>query len=95
MAVILKRSNLQTETYTYTWTRDEGDSPYAGFEDRRQVDKDEGYEVLYFLEQLMNKHGKEKLVHVHAAENALHHKDLSKVTDRAELTEQVEEILGW
>lgn len=95
MAVILKRSNLQTDVYTYTWTRDEGDSPYAGIKDRQQVDKDEGYEVLYFLEQLMNKHGKEKLVHVHAAENALHGDDLSKVTDRAELTEQVEEILGW
>ncbi len=95
MAVTLTQSNLQTDVYTYTWTRDEGDSPYAGIKDRRQVDKDEGYEVLYFLEQLLNKHGKEKLVHVHAAENALHHKDLSKVTDRAELTEQVEEILGW
>jgi len=95
MTVILKRSDLQTDVYNYTWTRDEGDSPYAGVKDRQQVDKDEGYEVLYFLERLMNKHGKEKLVHVHAAENALHHKDLSKVTDRAELTEQVEEILGW
>lgn len=95
MALTLTRSNLQTDVYTYTWTRDEGDSPYAGIKDRREVDKDEGYEVLYFLEQLMNKHGKEKLVHVHVAENALHHRDLSKVTDRAELTEQVEEILGW
>lgn len=95
MAVTLTQSNLQTDVYTYTWTRDEGDSPYAGIKDRRQVDKDEGYEVLYFLEKLMNKHGKEKLVELHAAENALHSEDLSKVTDRAELTEQVEEILGW
>lgn len=95
MAVKLKQSNLQTETYTYTWTRDDGDSPYAGIQDRRQVDKDEGYEVLYFLEQLLNKHGKEKLVDLHAAENALHSTELSKVTDRVELTIQVEEILGW
>lgn len=95
MAVTLTQSNLQTDVYTYTWTRDEGDSPYAGIKDRRQVDKDEGYEVLYFLEKLMNKHGKEKLVELHAAENALHSEDLSKVTDRTELTEQVEEILGW
>lgn len=95
MAVELKRSNLQTDVYTYTWTRDEGDSPYSGIKDRRQGDKDEDYEVLYFLEQLMNKHGKEKLVELHAAENALHSKDLNKVTDRARLTEQVEEILGW
>lgn len=95
MAVTLTKSNLQTDVYTYTWTRDEGDSPYAGIKDRRQVDKDEGYEVLYFLEKLMNKHGKEKLAELHAAENALHSEDLSKVTDRTELTEQVEEILGW
>lgn len=86
MAVTLKRSNLQTDVYTYTWTRDEGDSPYAGIKDRRQVDKDEGYEVLYFLEQLLNKHDKTKVKELHAAEDALHHKDLSRVTDRAELT---------
>lgn len=95
MAVTLKRSNLQTDVYTYTWTRDEGDSPYAGIQDRRQVDKDEGYEVLYFLEQLLNKHDKTKVHELHAAEDALHHKDLSKVTDRIDLTAGVEKILGW
>jgi len=95
MAVTLKRSDLQTDVYTYTWTRDEGDSPYAGIQDRRQVDKDEGYEVLYFLEQLLNKHDKKKGTELHAAEEALHSDDLSEVTDRVKLTEQVEEILGW
>lgn len=95
MVVTLKRSNLQGDIYTYTWSRDDGDSPYKGLEDRRQVDKDEGYEVLYFLEQLLNKHDKETLADLHAAEDALHRKDLSKVTDRDELTAQIEEILGW
>lgn len=95
MAVKLKQSNLQTETYTYTWTRDEGDSPYAGIQDRRQVDKDEGYEVLYFLEQLLNKHSKDKLTDLHAAENALHTKELSQISDRATLISRVEKTLGW
>jgi hypothetical protein len=95
MAVTLKRSDLQTNIYTYTWTRDEGDSPYAGIQDRRQIDKDEGYEVLYFLEQLLNKHDKKKVKELHAAEDALHSDDLSEITDRVELTAKVEEILGW
>lgn len=95
MAVKLKRSDLQTEVYTYTWTRDEGDSSYAGIKDRREVDKDEGYEVLYFLEQLMNKHEKKNFHELHAAEDALHHQDLSGVTDRVKLTTEVEKILGW
>lgn len=95
MAVTLKRSDLQTEVYTYTWTRDGGDSPYAGIKDRREVDKDEGYEVLYFLEQLLNKHDKKKVKELHAAEDALHSDDLSEVTDRVKLTTAVEKILGW
>ncbi|MDE1912768.1 MAG: hypothetical protein KGL60_17075 [Pseudomonas sp.] len=95
MAVTLKKSQLQTDVYTYTWTRDDDDAPFAGLEDRRQVDKDEGYEVLYFLDKLLSKHGKKDLADVHAAEDTLHSKGLSKVTDRVELTTQVEKILGW
>ncbi|KPB81754.1 hypothetical protein [Pseudomonas syringae group genomosp. 3] len=59
------------------------------------MDKDEGYEVLYFLEQLLNKHDKKKVKELHAAEDALHHRDLSEVTDRVDLTTKVEKILGW
>jgi len=95
MAVTLKRSNLQTDVYTYTWTRDDGDSPFAGLEDRRQVDKDEGYEVLYFLEKLLNKHGKTSVADLHAAENALQTKELSQITDRTTLLSRVERILSW
>ena len=95
MAVTLKKMHLQTNVYTYIWTRDDDDQPYAGLEDRRQVDKDEGYEVLYFLEKLLNKHGKKTLPDVHAAEDALHSEDLSSVTDRAKLTTAVEKTLGW
>ncbi len=95
MAVTLKKSHLQTNVYTYIWTRDDDDQPYASLEDRRQVDKDEGYEVLYFLEKLLNKHDKKTLPDVNAAEDALHSEDLSDVTDRVKLTTAVEKILGW
>ncbi|POR63323.1 hypothetical protein [Pseudomonas syringae] len=69
MAVTLKKSHLQTNVYIYIyiWTRYDDDQPYACLEDRRQVDKDEGYEVLYFLGKLLNKHDKETLPDVHAA----------------------------
>jgi len=32
----------------YTWRRDEGDGKYIGKIDRDRLDRDEGYEVLYF-----------------------------------------------
>ena len=45
--------------------------------------------------QLLNKHDKTKVNELHAAEDALHHKALSRVTDRVDLTAGVEKILGW
>jgi len=32
----------------YTWRRDVGDGSYTGIIDRERLDRDEGYEVLYF-----------------------------------------------
>ena len=52
MAVRVKKSNLQLEKYSYTWSRDKGDGEYTGVQDRIRIDKDEGYEVLYFIETL-------------------------------------------
>ncbi|BAW24282.1 MULTISPECIES: hypothetical protein [Pseudomonas] len=46
MAVIT-RGDLK---YQYRWSADKGDNPqYVGKLDRDKVDRDEGYEVLYFL----------------------------------------------
>ncbi|WP_046068853.1 hypothetical protein [Pseudomonas synxantha] len=46
MSVITK-SDL---VYKYTWSADQGDNPnYIGKLDRDKVDRDEGYEVLRFL----------------------------------------------
>jgi len=48
----IPRSNLK---YNYTWKRDNGDGEYTGVQDRIRIDKDEGYEVIYFIEQFFKK----------------------------------------
>ncbi|WP_332773240.1 hypothetical protein [Pseudomonas sp. ESBL1] len=58
MAVI-NRSDLQ---YRYKWTADKGDNPlYIGKKDRDLVDRDEGYEVLNFLNSVCDT--KEQALH--------------------------------
>lgn len=95
MAVALKRKHLQENKYTYTWERDDGDGKYIGPKDRVRVDKDEGYEVLEFIENLMNDAGKDTLGDVHKAEDALHVKELNHVVMRDELTSKVKKALDW
>ncbi|RAI70842.1 hypothetical protein DOZ80_10250 [Pseudomonas fluorescens] len=95
MAVELKASDLQTGKYKYTWKRDKGDGKYAGPLDQAKVDKDEGYEVLAFIEKLMNDHSKAKRADVHDAEDALHAPQLSTVVSRVDLYRFVKADLGW
>ncbi|AWG25911.1 hypothetical protein [Flavobacterium kingsejongi] len=42
-----KKSDLKYENQ-YVWKRDSGDGPYIGKIDRDRLDRNEGYEVLYF-----------------------------------------------
>ena len=42
-----RKSDLLYEN-EYVWKRDQGDGPYIGKADRIKLDRDEGYEVLYF-----------------------------------------------
>lgn len=93
MAIKLKKDNLQTEKYTYTWNRDQGDGTYTGKLDQIKLDKDEGYEVLYFIESLINKHDLKTIQDVHNIEDALHASSLSAVVMRNELTEKIEKEL--
>lgn len=95
MAVKLKASDLQTGKYKYTWKRENGDGKYIGPLDRAKVDKDEGYEVLEFIEKLLNDHGKESKSDIHAAENALQAPRNSTVVSRVELHKLVKADLGW
>lgn len=93
MAVKVGKSNLQSNKYEYTWDRDKGDSEYAGKLDGIKVDKDEGYEVLYFIQTLMNKHNLTTLADIHKIEDLLHKPALSGVVMRDKLIEVIEKRL--
>lgn len=90
MAMRVKKSNLQLAKYNYIWSRDKGDGEYAGKLDGIKVDKDEGYEVIYFIGRFMDKHGFKNIRDVHMIEDALHTKDLSSVVMRNELIKAIE-----
>jgi len=93
MAIHVKKSNLQLAKYDYIWSRDKGDGEYAGKLDGIKVDKDEGYEVLYFIQTLMNKHSLTTLADVHKIEDLLHKPALSGVVMRDKLIEVIEKRL--
>lgn len=94
MAIKLARKYLQENKYTYIWSRDKGDGEYAGKLDQVKVDKDEGYEVLFFIQELMNKHSLKTVNDVHRIEDALHSSKLSSVVTRDELEKKIEAILS-
>ncbi|MFA6052335.1 MAG: hypothetical protein WC762_07070 [Methylobacter sp.] len=90
----LAKKYLQEDKYIYVWTRDKGDGEYAGKLDQIKVDKDEGYEVLYFIQELMSKHNLTKVKDVHRIEDALHAPELSSVVMRKDLEAEIEEMLS-
>ncbi|WKW30846.1 hypothetical protein [Pseudomonas viridiflava] len=92
MPTSFKQSDLQRK---YLWTRDKHDTNYTGVKDRIKVDKDEGYEVLPFLNHFLGEHGKVSLASFHAAENALHLEKYSNVQMRDELNIALKKELGW
>lgn len=93
MAVKVGKKNL-SGNYTYTWKRDNGDGEYTGVQDRIRIDKDEGYEVLYFIQTLMNKHGLTTETDVHRIEKFLQAPSLSSVVLRTKLNEAIEKEMG-
>lgn len=94
MGVKVEKKHLQNDKYEYTWSRDKGDGEYAGKLDQIKVDKDEGYEVLFFIQSLMNKHGLKTTGDVKRIEDALHSKNLSAIVMRKDLESEIESILG-
>lgn len=79
-------SCLRKSTYIYTWERDDGDSEYTGKIDRQRVDKDEGYEVAYFISQLLENNNWEiSCKNIVLIENKLHLEELSSIVMRDEL----------
>ena len=93
MAVIVKKSNLQLNKYKYTWTRDKGDGEYTGIQDKIRIDKDEGYEVLYFIQTLMNKYNLTYISDVHKIEDLLHKPALKSEVMRDKIIEVIEKRL--
>ena len=81
MRVKLTREDL---AYEYRWVRDRGDEPYTGVYDDRMIDKDDGYEVMPFLERILNDLELDKSFTRHA-EETLHLPQLSDVVQRNEL----------
>ncbi|WP_191115721.1 hypothetical protein [Vibrio alginolyticus] len=94
MAVTVARKFLQQDKYDYVWTRDKGDGEYTGIRDQIRIDKDEGYEVLYFIQALMNKHSLKTSGDVHKIEDALHHPNLRAEVMRDKLISKIEAALN-
>lgn len=92
MSVKVGKNHLQENLYTYTWSRDKGDSAYTGIKDQERIDKDEGYEVLYFIQTFMNKHNLKLVSDVHKIENLLHSKNLQWTSMRDQLIAGIEQL---
>ena len=95
MGIKVARKHLQTDIYDYIWVRDKGDGEYTGIRDKIKIDKDEGYEVLYFVQTFMNKHGLKTTGDVHRIEDALQNHKLSSVVMRDKLIAEIEKMLGF
>ncbi|TGP48653.1 hypothetical protein EN873_32115 [bacterium M00.F.Ca.ET.230.01.1.1] len=92
MSVKVGKNHLQENLYTYTWSRDKGDRAYTGIKDQERIDKDEGYEVLYFIQTFMNKHNLKLVSDVHKIENLLHSKNLQWTSMRDQLIAGIEQL---
>lgn len=76
--------------HTYTWKRDNGDGTYIGKLDREKVDKDEGYEIAYFIEKILNNNNWAiSCKNVKLIEEKLHSKELSSIVKRADLENKI------
>lgn len=93
MALEAKMSDLQQHKYQYKNYRDDGDAPYKGKLDRDRVDKDEAYEVLYFINEFMDDYNVNEHSMIKKIEDALHSHDLSDESYRASLNVAVHDKL--
>ncbi|WP_417559948.1 hypothetical protein [Marinomonas sp.] len=94
MSVKVGKKHLQTDKYDYTWKRDKGDGEYTGIKDQIRIDKDEGYEVLYFVQTFMNKYGLTNTGDVKRVEDALHTRSLSSEVMRDTLITRIAKLLN-
>ena len=82
---LLARSDL---TFTYTWKADEGDNAkITGFPDNKLLDRNEGYEVLPFINRYAEQHQLrqktsglkiERMIRTHLPGNTRSHKNIKE-----------------
>lgn len=91
----VKKSDLQQSKYNYTWSRDQGDGEYTGIRDRERIDKDEGYEVTYFIQAFLNRFSKPAtLENIRAVEDELQRSQYSRIVLREELIKKLKEAFN-
>ncbi len=86
MLIKLAKENLQRLKYTYTW---EDDKP----SESSKLDRENGFEVLSFIEDFMNRYDLNKLSDAHKVEDMLHRKKLADIDDKKELAATIEYLL--
>jgi len=91
MSIKINKEDLQTNKYKYVNKRDIGDKKYTGKLDRIKIDKDELYEVIYFIEEYINKYynGIKDLKMIHQIEDIIHLKEYSNIQLREELIDTI------
>ena len=92
MSYKVDRNLLQ---YEYRWNRDNGDGKYIGALDRNKVDKDEGYEVVEFIENFMAKHGLRSGAQQQLVEKILKSEALTHIVSREELIAAIEKYFRF
>lgn len=91
----VKKSDLQQSKYNYTWSRDQGDGEYTGIRDRERIDKDEGYEVTYFIQAFLNRFSlADTSANIHKVEDKLQKSEYSNIVMREELIKKLKEAFS-
>lgn len=88
------RKHLQYEN-KYRWKRDSSDSPYKRPLDRIKIDKQEGDDVLQFIQHMVNKHNITNPLVVGEIEDAFRLPVLSGVVLSIELEMKIEQLLSF
>lgn len=85
MTYKVTKADLNQEQYQYTWSRDAGDGPATGAQDRAKLDKNEGYEVLHMIQRVYDFFEWEVSRKVAQVEDHLHSHALAGIQDSDEL----------
>jgi len=85
---------LQKDLYTYKWPLNSRVQVIQKKLDTIKLDKKNGYEVAFFIAQLMNKHYLNRVGHVYLIEHILHIPELAYITNQDILVDRIEKKLA-